>query len=251
MTYRLGKRPATRDDRDLLFAKYRADTLPPAPVGFDHTALVQHPWQMLANDRYGDCAIAGPAHETMLLNAAAGRQVEFNDEVVLDAYSVITGFDPNDPASDQGSNVRDVLKYRASKGLEDASGAVHTIGAYVALTPGSWDELLQALYVFETVGIGLRFPNSAMTQFENGEPWDLVPNDPEPDEGHYVCVVNHPADDTVQVVTWGKLQTMTRAFYEHWNDESFCYVSEEDLSTEGATLEGFKLDELKADLAEL
>ena len=243
---KLGKKPATHDARDLLFAKYRTATLTPAPVGFDHTGLVTEPWGMLGNSTLGDCAIAGPMHETMLLNAAAGKQIQFTDANAIGAYTAITGYNPADPNTDRGSNVRDVLSYRAATGLRDAGGGIHKIGAYVALEPGDWNELLEALYIFECVGIGIQFPASAMDQFNNGQPWDVPIGTIE--GGHYIPCVARPLAATVDVVTWGAKQAMTQAFYEATCDEAWAYVSSENL-TAGATLEGFNLAQLQTDLA--
>lgn len=248
MKYKLGKKPATHDPRDLLFAHYRSPTLAPAPVGFDHTSLVTQPWGMLANDRLGDCAIAGPGHETMLLNAAAGKQVPFSDQNIIDAYTAITGYNPADPNTDQGSDVRAVLDYRVKTGLTDALGQTHKIGAYVALAAGDWDQLLEALYVFECVGIGIQFPGSAMDQFNANQPWDVPVSAFE--GGHYVPVVAYPTEGVVEVVTWGAKQLMTKAFYEACCDEAWGFVTAEDL-TAGKTLEGFDLAELTADLEAL
>lgn len=246
MNLKLGKKPATRDRRDLLFADYRTAALKEAPVGFDHTPRVTQPWGMLGNDSAGDCAIAGPAHETMLLNAEAGTQIPFTTQGVLAIYSAITGYNPNDPNTDQGSNVRDVLNYRAQTGFKDADGNIHKIGAYVALTAGNWAELLQALLVFETVGIGIQVPQSAMEQFQAGQPWTVVQNSPI-EGGHYVPVVARPNEDIVKVVTWGALQEMTAEFYRTYCDEAWCYISVEDL-TSGKTLDGFDLQALEDDL---
>ena len=243
---KLGKKPARHDPRDLLFTHYREpSTIQQAPVGFDHTSLVVQPWGIMANDRLGDCAIAGPGHETMLLNAAAGRQVAFTDQNIIDAYSAITGYNPADPNTDQGSDVHQVLDYRAKTGLTDARGGNHRIAAYVAVTAGDWTQLLEALYVFECVGIGIQFPGSAMDQFNAGQPWDVPIS--AFDGGHYIPVVARPAADQVTVITWGAKQLMTRAFYEQCCDEAWCFVSQEDL-TAGKTLEGFDLDELTQDL---
>ena len=249
MNLKLGKKPATRDDRDLLFLHYRTAAAPEAPVGFDHTPLVTQPWGMLGNDTVGDCAIAGPAHETMLLNAEAGKQIPFTTQGVLQIYSAITGYNPNNPNSDQGSNVRDVLTYRATTGFADAAGHVHKIGAYVALSPGDWTELLQALYLFETVGIGIQVPQSAMQQFQDGQPWDVTEESPI-EGGHYIPAVARPATNMATVITWGAKQLMTQAFYAAYCDEAWCYLSEEDLAG-GKTLEGFDVDELQADLEAL
>lgn len=255
MTLQYGKLAATYDPRDLCFAHYRAVAkITEAPVGYGHTGLVKNPWGMLGNDEWGDCACAGPAHEHMVTSAAAGQQVTFTTDAVLAAYSAITGFDPHagpsgENPTDQGSNVRDVLKYRASTGFTDATEAVHKIGAFVALEPGNWKELLEALDVFETVGIGIQVPSSAQTQFSQGKPWSVVPGT-SIEGGHYIPVVGRPASSMGLCVTWGALQPFTRTFYEKFNDESWAILSPEMLSG-GKSLEGFDLAALQSDLAAL
>lgn len=249
MSYKLGKLDATRDDRDRLFCHYKARHLPQAPIGYDHTGLVTDPWGMLGNDRIGDCAIAGPAHEHMLTSAMAGKRATFTEKAVIGVYSAITGYDPKKPDSDQGSVVRDVLRYRAATGMTDAEGNVHKVGAYVALRPGDWTELMEALYLFGAVGIGIQVPESAQEQFEEKKPWVPVPGSPV-EGGHYVPVVSRPAEAVANVVTWGGLQGMSRSFYHHFCDEAWAILSPEAL-TNGKSLEGFDLTQLTADLAEL
>lgn len=251
---RLGKLPATRDDRDLVFARY-VDTskLPAVPSTFGHeNVYAAKDWGMLGNDRWGDCAWAGPAHETMLLTKLGERPATFTTDGVLSDYAAGTGFDPKagppgENPTDRGSEVRKVLGYRRSTGIVDAQGKRHTIGAYVKLDQTNLQEVYAALLLFETIGIGIEFPDSAMAQFDAGEPWDVVPG-AKIEGGHYVCGVGRDAD--LQVVTWGALQAMTERFFTTYCDEAWAYVSTEDLRG-GKSLEGFDTEQLESDLAAL
>jgi hypothetical protein len=252
---KLGKQSATEDSRDLVFAKY-VDTskLPATPAEFGHESLFPAKgWGMLGNDEWGDCAWAGPAHETMLLTKEAGTAASFTTAGVLGDYSAGTKFDPGAGPSgqnptDRGSNVREVLGYRRKIGVVDASGHRHKIGAFIKLKPGDIAHVFQALYIFQVVGIGLAFPDFAMDQFNHGEKWDVVPDAPKPTDGHYVCCVGKRAD--IDLVTWGALQQMTVPFFEKYCDEAWTYVSSENLEN-GHTLEGFDSEQLKADLKAL
>lgn len=252
---RLGKQPATKDSRDFKLASYlTAPKLKTAPKGYGHQGLVQKPWGMLANDRWGDCAVAGPMHAAMLWNAAAGRQISFTSQEAVQTYSNITGFDehagpPGQNPTDRGTNMRDALKYRQKVGLVDSDGHVHKIGAYLSISPKDTTALLRALYLFEAVEIGFEFPASAMTQFNQGRPWSLVPGSPNIG-GHDVPLVGRPTAEGLLGVTWGRLQRMTFGFYRSYNDEAWVVVSEEML-TGGRSLEGFDLMALNADLAAL
>lgn len=253
MPLRLGKLPATHDPRDLVLGTYLADTvvLPQIPASVGHYQLLpKSGWGMLGNDEYGDCAWAGPAHETMLWTKLGGHAATFTTADVLADYAAGTGFDPNagPPGAnptDQGSNVRDVANYRRKTGIVDAHGHRHKIGAYVAVHPDNFAHCRAAVYLFGALGIGFQVPQSAMTQFENHQPWDVVPGSPV-EGGHYVPVLG--IDPVyLYVVTWGRIQVMTRRFFATYCDEAYAYLSVEQL-TNGKSPEGFNLAQLTADL---
>lgn len=242
---KLGKREAVYDKRDLKFSLYRTKAaLPKHPAHFGHDKLVTLPWGMLGNDKFGDCVFAGAAHETMIWTAEGGKPVGFDDPGVLAAYSAVTGFNPADPNSDQGTLTRQALNYRRKVGLLDVHGVRHKIGAYVALEPGNFDQLLEAVWLFGASAVGLRFPNSAMDQFNAGQAWSVVAG-ASVEGGHYVPFVNDHA-----CVTWAKLQSATKPFYVKYCDEAYAILSVE-MFRNGKTLEGFDLTALQADLKAL
>ena len=178
---KLGKQPATEDSRDLMFAKYANKAqLPTPPAQFGHENLFgPKDWGMLGNDQWGDCAWAGPAHETMILTTEGKHPASFTTAGVLSDYAAGTGFDPNDGApgqnpTDRGSNVRDVLKYRQKTGIIDSANTRHQDRRLRQAEDQGSDQVVEAMYLFEVVGIGIQFPDSAMDQFNNGQPWDVV-----------------------------------------------------------------------------
>jgi hypothetical protein len=243
-----GKAPARRDDRDLRFADYLT-TLPPTPSGIlGHFALIVATlWGMLGNALWGDCVWAGADHETMLWTTEAGDAAVFVDANALADYSAVTGFNPNDPSSDQGTDVRDSYTYRMKTGVIDAAGNRHKLGAYLNVDLDV-AHLARAIYLFGVVGLGIEFPESAMDQFNAGEPWDVVPGTPKPTDGHYIPLVGYdPTKGYWYVVTWGKLQPVTTAFLLKYADEHYALLSPEMLKN-GASLEGFDLATLQGDL---
>lgn len=245
---KLGKQPATKDPRDLRFAAYLTPKLPKPPATFGHETLYgADAWGMLGNDDYGDCVFAGAAHETMLWNRVAGKSVDFDPKSVLSDYAAVTGFDPNTGSGDNGTNVRDALKYRRTTGVKDAHGKRHKIGAFVALEPGDWDHLLAALYLFGAVGIGIEFPRSAMDQFNAGKQWSIVKG-ASIEGGHYIPLVGRRS--SVKLVTWGKCIGMTKSFYLKYCDEAYAILSPEMLKN-GKSTEGFDIATLRSDLAAL
>jgi hypothetical protein len=250
MTFKLGKKPARPGAVRLKLASYTiAAALPPLPATFGHeTSIGADDWGMLANDRYGDCVLAGAAHETMLLAREAGNTVAFTDSDVLGDYAALTGFDPKRPETDRGTDLQQAADYRRNTGILDAHGSRHRIAAYLALEPGNVEHLYQATYLFGAAGIGLRLPASALTQSENGQIWDMVAGSPI-EGGHYVPLVGRGTDG-LHVVTWGMVQVVTEAFLAEYCDEAIAYVSQECLLDQ-KTPEGFAYADLIGDLQAL
>ena len=249
---KLGKLPAAPRTTDFKFSEFAAEIrLPSVPSRFGHGNAYTD-WHMLGNDRYGDCVWAGAAHEHMLLNKIVHDiDVPFDDDSVLSDYASATGFDPNDPNTDNGTDVHEALDYRRKTGVIDANGTRHLIGAYVSLDPKDWQHLEQAAFIFGAVGIGFEFPASAMDQFHAGEPWDYVPGS-KVEGGHYVPVVGSlDAADQASAITWGKRQVFTVAFYEQYNDESWAYITPEALRSDGTGLHGFDIEKLNTYLSAL
>ena len=55
----------------------------------------------------------------------------------------------------------------------------------------------------------------------------------------------------VTVVTWGALQVMTWGFWEAYCDEAYAIVSNDYITGKKTTSQGFSLQQLRADLADL
>lgn len=254
--YKLGKKPAVPGKVKFRLSKYLDKSVVPAiPPAFGHQSAVAD-WGMLANDQFGDCYEAGSLHETMLWCAEGGKPVNITDQTAIETYSAITGFDPSqtDPETgenptDEGTDPAEGAEFRRTIGITDADGNVHRIGAYLALDQGSVSQLGAAMFLFSAVGIGLQLPDTAQDQFQAGQAWEPVPGSAI-EGGHYVSGVARDNDGNLAVVTWGKLQWMTPAFYQRYNDETLVYLSEEFL-TSGHSPEGFDLGQLRADLAAL
>lgn len=262
-TLRTGKLPPVPDKRDALFTQFATVRLvaPQVPPEFGHEDAVERlgeQWGMLGNGPdntvkqgfrgAGDCVFAGGDHEHMMWNAEVGKKVAFTGANAIGDYSKVTGYVVGDRSTDNGTQVRDALNYRRTTGLVDAKRRRHKLGAYVQLEPGNTDHIRQALYLLSAVGIGIKFPETAMQQFQDGKPWTVVAGD-EPHSGHYVPAVAVRAGGIV-VVTWGRLQLMTWPFFERYCDEAWGLLSSEFLAG-GRSPEGFDLQALLDYLAQL
>lgn len=239
---KLGKLPARPGAVKFKLSDYKTSLVyPPSETA------VNLNWLMLGNDKYGDCVWAGAGHETMTWNHEAGKTVNFTDTSVLSDYSAVTGFNPKNPNSDQGTDMQVAASYRLKTGVLDGSGIRHKVGAYVAVSLGNVEELKEAVYLFGAVGVGFQFPAYAMDQFNSGKPWSVKSGSIE--GGHYVPAIGY-SKTYLYVVTWGKVQKMTWSFYKKYADEVVAYLSPEMLSG-GKSLEGFNLTQLQSDLDSL
>ncbi len=250
--YKFGKKPAQDDPRTLELARYATAELPTPTKIFGFGGLYTD-WGMLANDEYGDCVFAGAAHETMLWNKLRGGiDVPMSDGAVLQDYSDVTGFNPKQPWTDQGTNMLDALKYRVQTGIRDANGDRHKIAAYAALEPGNFEQAVQATYVFGSVGIGWLVPETIWDQFDNGEYFDVVDPDAAIIGGHYTpSAGSRNSVARLTIITWGRKVQMTKRFYEAHVDEAYVMLSEEQIRADGLGIHGLDLSQLRADLAAL
>jgi len=168
-------------------------------------------WPMAANDRLGDCTAADAAHGVQVWTTwGQGQTITPSDEAVVKFYSASTGYDPADPATDQGGNLQEVCEAFRTIGI-----AGRTIEAFFRVNSDDFDELRSALYLFGAVSIGMAFPEFAMDQFNHDQPWDYVPGRTRVkiEGGHDVLLVGATKGGNLKVVTWGKVQEVTPRFW--------------------------------------
>ena len=250
MTLKLGRNPYIKDYRDLILDDYlRRETLPVIPDTFGHENLI-NAWGMLGNDTVGDCVVASSEHLVMeWTKEGSNITAPMTKATALKDYANVCGYDPSDPyGTDNGCDMRTMMAYMKNTGIVDANGKKHKIGAYtgIDLTKGT-DLLIAAAYLFSGVKIGIDFPDSAMTQFNNGQPWSVVKGSPI-DGGHDVPVIGRDSKG-ILCVTWGKLQYMTLDFLKTYCTEAWVGFSPEFLNTGGLSPEGLNVDQLNYDLA--
>lgn len=250
MLYKLGKRPARKGAISFKLHDYvDRSGLPLVPLRIGHEKIGR-PWGMFKNDEYSCCVFAGAAHEHMIWAHEGGNNaLGFTDENVLADYAAVTGFDPKDADSDNGTDMAAAASYRRKTGIIDSAGIRHKVDTYLALREGNPDDLALACYLSGGVGVGLQLPNAAMDQFDAEKPWVPVAKGGMAG-GHYVnCLGRNTAGDFL-IVSWGRIQAMSPKFYAKYSDEAVCYLSLEVLRNE-VSPEGFDLKSLKMHLAKL
>jgi hypothetical protein len=241
---KLGRAEARHDRRTLQLSKYLPGTLPPPPIACKYSDKVDI-FPMYKNDEIGDCTFASAAHMIQAW-AAAGKSecVDIGDAAVVAAYSASTGYDPNNPDSDQGAVELDVLKYWKNTGIGG-----HKIGAYVSVEPRSTTLVRDAISLFGGLYIGLALPVAAQHQAV----WEVPPGgargDGKPGSwgGHAVPILDYDPRG-LSVVTWGAVKRLSWGFLRLYCEEAYAILSE-DFVTDGKAGSGFDVATLQADLA--
>lgn len=176
---------------------------------------------MLGNDLYGDCVFAGDGHiveqQTFF---GQGTETTVSTAQALAAYTAVTGFNKNDPSTDNGAQISDGLNYLRKTGMAGVQ-----IAAYGQVSVSAIAKVKLAVYQFGAVSIGFNFPAVAMDQFNNGDPWDVVQDDGGIEGGHCVIVVGYDAT-YLYVYTWGAVQKMTYAFWNKYVEEAWPVISQ-------------------------
>lgn len=240
----LGKCAPRHDPRTLKLATYLPKLLPPAPRSRNWTKKV-HDWPMMANNRIGDCVVAGAGHQVQLWTANDGpKEVIIPDKEIIAAYSAVGGYDPKTGRNDNGLVMLDFLKYWRNVGL-----AGHKIGAFAQVDVRNLAHLKFCNDAFGGVYVGIALPVTAQRQII----WDVIKTrgDGRPGSwgGHCVLI----AQDTGSLwrnITWGAKKGMTYKFFSAYGDEAWAVISEEWLGADDKTPSGFNkaalLEDLKA-----
>lgn len=252
---KLGKRPAVQDSRTLRLSNYLLSYLPPPPDNIDYSNGIQD-FGMMLNDQLGDCTIAAIGHAIQIWTAARqfGSEVTVPDEIIKKYYSLWDGYVPGDASTDCGGVELDVLKQ-----WRNSDFAGYKLLAFADPAPGDMEHVMQAVYLFGGLYIGLELPESAQEQEVWDVPkssfWDRVEaffsgsktpsSAPGSWGGHAVFVCGYD-DNGLTCITWGKLKRMTWPFWHKYCDEAHALLSDAWLSQNPAT--GFDLESLTQDL---
>lgn len=215
--FKLGKKPAKHDRRTLtLKSILRAPVTVPEEYDFD-TSHAGVPTPVFANDRLGDCVIAGRAHQTLRFeDIEQGSVLMIKDADVTKEYFKQTG------GADNGLVVLDSLKLWQAKGWKVGSKN-YKIRAYASIDFKNHTQVKQAIFSDVGIGLGVQLPKAAQAQIQTGQPWSVTTGpDAKPGSwgGHYVFVPGYTKLGPV-CVTWGRKQQMSWDWLNKYCDEAY------------------------------
>ena len=239
---KLGKLPARNDPRTLKLSKYLR-AIAPAPPAVDWTTKIAA-WGAMLNDSTGDCVFAAAGHATQTWTAAQGIERTPPDSQILSYYEQWAGYNPSDPSTDQGAVELDFLNRWRRDGF---CGAI--LSAYADPDPKNIEHIKQSIALFGGVYVGVQLPNSALDQFNAGEPWTIA-GDGTIAGGHALWLPKYDSQ-WLYCVTWGKLQPMAYGFFENCCDEAHALCSPEFLNAQGVSASRVDFAAWDADLEQV
>lgn len=191
--------------------------MPPSPASCDYSAPAMTVIANIeGNDSVGDCVLAEEAHFVAVATGNAGQLYSYTAAQTLAAYSAITGYNPANPDSDQGTDPIVALNYFCANPYADGTKLL----GYAEVDMSNQAEVEFAISAFGNLKMWLGLPDSYVNPFPsgNGFVWDVAPADQA--NGHCIGspAYNSPNvavvganSQGVQVMTWGLLGTMTWA----------------------------------------
>ena len=239
-SYQFGKQPVRHDDRTLNFTNYLTADANPPPESWNvltqvyNNLVAANPaslFPMDGNDTRGDCTIAALAHAVTVYNGLVGEVNIMSEPEVLTLYFNMTH------GLDTGLNVLDVLKYWRQHTVSNDN-----ILAFASINPRNHAHVEQAIQIFGGVYLGFQVQQNCLQEFNAGQPWSPGPLT---GEGHAVFVVEYgPAG--VTVLTWGRTQQATWAWWDQCADEAYAILPQE---AENQDFAGFDMAQLQIDLS--
>ena len=226
----------------------KATTWPPvAAQGWEY-AIPAGSLNILGNDQFGDCAEAGAMHLIQAQTANTGSPLQGTLEQTLALYSAVTGFNPNDPSTDQGTDLLSLLQYWKTTGItvtdNNGNPVVHKILGWAALDLTSIAQIRYANFVFGGTYLGINCPQSAEQNTSN---WTYQAGSPILG-GHCIPGVGQGGAGG-HIISWGMSIPFTWEFALQYLEEAYCIVTPAWVAANGKSPSGLDLNGLLAAMA--
>lgn len=221
----------------------KATTWPAVPAQGWEFAVNAADWGMLGNDTVGNCAEAGILHLVQAQSANAGIPLHSTTGQAVALYSAVTGYNPSDPSTDQGTALTDLLTYIQKNGLEmlDVNGktvTVEVVGS-ASLDISSISQMRYASYALGGAYLGINCPEQCEEDTSN---WNFGPGLPIAG-GHCIPRVGEGAAGG-KIVSWGMVIPFSNPFWASYGDEGYVVLTKAFLNAQGKSPSGLDLDGL-------
>lgn len=227
--------------------------LAPPPAEVDYTKGMPADFGMMANDSLGDCTCAAFYHARQVWSYnTTGYGITESAPDVIALYEQACGYNPNDPATDNGGAEQDVLAFLLNTGapVDNPSAGRDKILAYLEIDYRNLDDLKRCIYDCGIAYIGIDVPASVMDNADDPSiAWDVIGNQ-ESQGGHAIVLVGYNAD-FFYCISWGKKYKITPAFLTAHLEEAYAIASPDWIEATGKTPLGMTVEDLEAQMEDL
>jgi len=203
----------------------KSDAPPSTPASIDWSGPAMSViTDIEGNDQYGDCVMAEDAHYLAILTGNANALYAYSRAQTLADYAALTGFNPSNPNSDQGTDPIADLNWRVQKGYADGSKDA----GWMLVDASSQALVRLALSEFGNLKLWFGIPDAiiqSMSSLGPGFVWDVTAGSPNSASGHCIGAAGYnpkqiqAVDVTEQgviVTTWGMMGLITWAALAAW-----------------------------------
>jgi len=243
-----GRRPNDPARPRIRLSRSLTGVVPSYPSAADYLATLDR-WQMLGNDRLGDCVAVTWANLRRVTTSTLSTEFYPPIAQVLQVYAT-----QNPNGADDGMDIQTLLEYLVKTGGPDGVKAV----GFAAVDHTNPAEVKAAIAIFGAVWVGFDVLEANEQQFDAGQKWDYVSGSPDVG-GHSVLVGGYgtaPGGSSPQLggdekfITWAQETSFTDRFWTKQVSECWAVIWPEHLGSREFQ-EGVNLAQLAADYTEI
>lgn len=220
--FKLGKRPAEYDHRNITLPSIFRRELPVVPTAFDSAgSLAGQPVPMFGNDLHGDCVLAARAHQQLHFEF-----VEQHKIIDITDCNVIAEYYKETNGQDTGLSLLQSLKCWC-KGWY-AAKRLYVLDSFASIDKHDLLSIRQAIYFLCGAQAGVQLPiNLDLRQLtEWSDTSEPIPSASD-ERGHAINLVAYD-QTSFTIETWGRRQKVSTAWLQKYADEMYACVDARD-----------------------
>ncbi|HMA51633.1 MAG TPA: hypothetical protein VKP60_17865, partial [Magnetospirillaceae bacterium] len=218
--------------------------LPPPPESQDWTRGMPADLGIMLNDKLNCCSIAAFYHALQVwsFNAADGVMETEPDSNVEALYCAVSGYKPAEAPPGPICNEQQVLTHIHKTGAPTGKGP-NKLMAFLEVDIRNLDDIKRTIAACGVAYVGIKVP-TYLKDVDWPPVLDVQAENAEPFGAHAVVLAGYDAQGA-RMISFGKLYTMTWAFFAKYADEAYALADQSWMEAKGTTPGGLTIEGLK------